>query len=374
MTEHLHIVTPEIPYPANAPILSDVFFMLKALSESGVKIHLHCFSDPSVNKGNLEEYCANIHFYDRDLTKISFKIDLPYNVSTRANQKLCDKLNEDDYPVLFLGLNTTYSIYSNQIDTKRKVAVRYNRNESNYYQDLAAIVPWRGKKMHYQIESWRFKNYLKKIVAEKITCFATDKLSTLISTPRKEASVIPLPIFTGFPGLFHHQGKGNFCLFHGRLSDRETEYAALWLLEHVFNTVEIPFVIAGSNPSPELERAAHVRNHTCLVSDPGEKEMMELIKKAQVVVSPSFIQIEDPEHLIQSLSLGRHVLINPKSTKDKKARAISHLAKTPEEFIEKTQLLFETEFTEEEKFSRQPFLHEKYQDETGLSQLLKWLS
>ena len=373
MENHLHIVMAENPFPADAPNLADAYFMIKALKTNGTRVHLHWFVESYAERSIPADFFDSIDFYEREKTKISFSTDLPYHVSTRSDKRLAAKLNEDSHPILFFGLNTTFSVYSKSFQKDRKIAIRLSRNESAYYQDLAEIVPWRGKKIHFQIEAWRFSNYIKRITANKITFFATPLISAFVQKIKKDSQLFTLPVFTGFPALFHYPEKGSFCLFHGRLSNKETAYAAFWLLEHVFNTLEIPFVIAGSDPSPELERAAHVRSHTCLVSNPSDKEMMELIKKAQLVVNPSFIRIEENEYLNQSLSLGRHVLINRKSTKDKKAREICHLARTPEDFTEKAQQLFETDFSEEEKFSRQSFLNEKFKDDEGLAMMLKWL-
>jgi len=374
MENHLHIVMAENPFPADAPNLADAYFMIKAIKTTGIIVHLHCFDESYSKRSIPADFFDSTDFYEREKTKISFSPDLPYHVSTRSDHRLVERLNEDQYPILFFGLNTTYSIFSKSFQKDRKIAIRLSRDESAYYQDLAEIVPWRGKKIHFQIEAWRFGNYIKKLTANKNTFFATPIISSVIQKTKKDSHLHTLPAFTGFPALFHYPEKGSFCLFHGRLSNKETAYAAFWLLEHVFNTLEIPFVIAGSDPSSELERAAHVRPHTCLVSNPSDKEMMELIKKAQLVLNPSFIRIEENEYLNQSLSLGRHVLINRKSTKDKKVREICHLARTPEEFTQKAKHLFETDFSEEEKFSRQSFLNEKFKDDVGLAMMLKWLS
>jgi UDP-N-acetylglucosamine transferase subunit ALG13 len=375
MSIHLHIVTSDFPNGIDNPQLSDAFFLIKALSQQKINIHLHSFvllnEEPSVQ---LTELCSSISFYQRDKSNISLKADLPYHVSTRSSQKLIERLNEDEFPILFMGLSSSYPIYGNQLSNNRKFAVRLNKNEVIYYQQLAALVPWKGKKVHYQVEAWRMKNFLKKLIAKKVSLFISSDEMVHGFKPQKPSQFNPLALFTGMPPVFHQAGNGHFCLFYGRLSDEETAYAAFWLLQHVFNTLEIPFVIAGSHPSTHLENAAHVRQHTCLVSNPGEKEMQDLIKKAQIVLSPAFIQHEEDDHLLQALALGKHVLINPKSSKKTQAIANCHLAQSPEEFIEKTRTLFETPFSEEEKYARQQLLNAKFQDEKSLEKLTSWLS
>ena len=41
--KHLHIVCLDVPYPVDYGGVFDLFYKIKALSEAGVKIHLHCF-------------------------------------------------------------------------------------------------------------------------------------------------------------------------------------------------------------------------------------------------------------------------------------------------------------------------------------------
>jgi hypothetical protein len=74
------------------------------------------------------------------------------------------------------------------------------------------------------------------------------------------------------------------------------------------------------------------------------------------------------------MALGKHVLINPKSSRKTQSIACCHLVQSPEEFIEKTRTLFETPFSEEEKYARQHLLNAKFQDEKSLEKIISWLS
>ncbi|MFX5252872.1 hypothetical protein ABTD06_19170, partial [Acinetobacter baumannii] len=75
-------------------------------------------------------------------------------------------------------------------------------------------------------------------------------------------------------------GMGSYCLYHGDLSVEANEKAAIWLLKNVFNDLKLPFVIAGKNPSDKLNELAHSQQHTCLVANPAEKELQDMIAKA----------------------------------------------------------------------------------------------
>src|SRR3989442_10397132 len=97
-----------------------------------------------------------------------------------------------------------------------------------------------------------------------------------------------LPVFIPFQKVRSMEGIGTYCLYHGNLSVTENEKAAIFLVENVFNKMKVPFVIAGRNPSARLQRLAHFHCHTCLVANPGDSEMRDLIAKAQIHILPSF--------------------------------------------------------------------------------------
>ena len=40
----LHIVSFNVPWPANYGGVMDVFYRLRALSRAGLRIHLHCYT------------------------------------------------------------------------------------------------------------------------------------------------------------------------------------------------------------------------------------------------------------------------------------------------------------------------------------------
>ena len=55
----IHIISLNVPYPANYGGVIDVFYKIKSLHEAGVQIHLHCFDYGRGNQPELEKYCNN---------------------------------------------------------------------------------------------------------------------------------------------------------------------------------------------------------------------------------------------------------------------------------------------------------------------------
>ncbi len=344
-----------------------------ALKENGVLVHLHCYAYGKERSQALNDLCHEVHYYERNKGHKGFSLPLPYIVSSRANKKLEERLLEDNYPIVFEGLHTTYLLNNTRITNGRKTVLRLHRLESPYYHDLDRITSFGPQKLYYFIEYLLCKNY-EKTVFNKTSCISkSEELSEKIYNLNKGIKPLVIHKFTGLPVSYYKQGKGGFCLYHGKLSERENEYAAMWLLENVFSKIEIPFVVAGAGPSDFLEKAAHLRMHTCLVSTPGEKELQDLIKRAQVCVLPSFINSNTGDSIRESLILGKHVLTNNKGAKEPELAACCSIAKTPEKFIEKMKILFEKEYSEEDQLKRESLLNKTYQQQDAVNELIRIL-
>jgi hypothetical protein len=105
-------------------------------------------------------------------------------------------------------------------------------------------------------------------------------------------------------------GRGEYVLFHGKLSVPDNERAAMWLIEHVFADLDIPFVIAGMEPSWFLKEMAGRYDHITIVENPDERKMDDLIQKAQINLLMSFQSAGIKLKLINALFRGRFCIVN----------------------------------------------------------------
>ena len=63
MQAHLHIISFDIPYPANYGGAIDVFHKIRCLNAQGVKIILHCFEyGGRKSSPELEKICEKVYF------------------------------------------------------------------------------------------------------------------------------------------------------------------------------------------------------------------------------------------------------------------------------------------------------------------------
>ena len=92
---HLHIISFDIPYPANYGGVIDVYYKAKALAEKGVKVHLHCFQYGRKPSTELTDLFYEVKYYKRDISKKHLFKSIPYIVSSRVSEEPKANLKKD---------------------------------------------------------------------------------------------------------------------------------------------------------------------------------------------------------------------------------------------------------------------------------------
>ena len=372
MDKHLHIVALEVPWPADYGGVVDLFYKLKALHQLGIKIHLHCFSQNRTPQQELNKYCETVQYYPRKKNSSSFSFRLPLIVKSRKSDELIANLKKYNYPVLLEGIHCTYYLHTGELNN-RKVMVRLHNTEFEYYKQLAKNERNLFKKLYFVNES-RLLFKKKKSIANKAGFIAVSEHDVKVYRQLFNAKdIYYLPVFIPHTLATGKEGKGCYCLYHGNLSISENETAVEWLLQNVFNDLEIPFVIAGKNPSKKLQELAHRHKHTCIVANPGEKEMQDMIAKAQIHVLPSFNNTGVKLKLLNALFNGRHCLVNPAGADGSGLENVCHIATDAASFKKAITTLYQQPFTEHEKEQRQGLLQTLYNNEENAKQLITFL-
>jgi glycosyltransferase involved in cell wall biosynthesis len=297
---------------------------------------------------------------------------LPYIVSSRANPRLLEDLKKDNYPILFEGIHTTFFVHEKALEN-RKIFIRMHNAEHLYYKQLASQSKSLWKKIYYRNESRLLYKYEKKIAASGTILAISEKEEKKFRDEYKATNVKYLPAFIGWDFPLCKEGVGSFCLYHGNLSVAENAKAAAWLLKHVFNDLPIPFVVAGKNPSAHLGKLAHSQNHTCLVANPSEKEMQDLIQKAQINILPAFSETGIKFKLLNSVFCGRHIITNDSMVQGTHLESACHIATGAVAFKSLLSQLYRKTFDEEEIRLRENLLHHFYNNQQNARELIKWI-
>jgi len=372
LDKHLHIVTHEVPWPVDYGGVVDLFYKIKSLSQSGIKIHLHCYTHNREEQPILNRFCVSVDYYPRKDKWASLSTTLPYIVASRSDENLLNRLKQDEHPIFLDGIHCTYFLYKGLLKGRR-VFVRPHNIEARYYKRLANWETNLLKKMYFHTESILLNQYEKKL-ARMATFWPVSLADTAFYHKQLDCIKVDfLPVFVPWDEVKTLPGKGSFCLYHGNLEVNENARAAEWLLNNVFNTLEIPFVVAGNNPSLPLQSLAHRHQHTCIVVNPSEHEMQDLIRKAQINIIPSFNNTGVKLKLINALFNGRHCLINEEAGKGSGVEQLCHVVKDAKGFQNAIGVLFKTAISEQDIIKRQDALLDIYNNQKNAAQLTTWI-
>lgn len=369
--KHLHIITFVVPFPVNYGGVFDIYNKIVSLSAAGIQIHLHCFTENNRKAAELEKYCVQVHYYRRrkGVTGLSFK--LPYIVASRIDSLLSKRLELDNYPVLIEGIHSAAWLM-NYEPTGRKIILRLHNVEHDYYRQLFLSSSSTLKKIYYHIESTLLAKFEQSIA---------HKPSLIVAVTQKDADTYKqrfgatntsvLPVFTGFKNDIPPAGNGYFCLYHGNLSVPENEKAVEWLLSDVFAELQLPFVIAGKNPSPSLKQFIARFSNVELVADPSHEKMQSLIADAQCNVLPSFNNTGVKLKVINALFHGRHCVVNRAAVNGSGMESVCQVAKSRQHFKMLVQQLWELPLTDEEIELRKKVLSDLYDDDKNCQILIQ---
>jgi hypothetical protein len=150
----------------------------------------------------------------------------------------------------------------------------------------------------------------------------------------------------------------------------ENEQVVLWLLKKVFANAEMPFIISGKNPSAKLSRLIAQYPQACLIPNPSEEELQDLIAKAQVNILPSFNCTGIKLKLLNALFNGRHCIVNQDAVEGTGLQDTCHVASSAEDVRELLTELCARPFTQDEITTRKKVLEGLYDQKANLEKLM----
>jgi hypothetical protein len=309
---YLHVVAFDIPYPANYGGVIVIFNQVKALQAQGVKVILHCFQyGDRKPQPELANYCHEVYYYKRSRSLIWQLSLLPFIMQSRMNRSLLKRLRRDKHPILFEGMHTSGMVWKKRLRGRQKLVHMHNV-EWQYYESLSQLTPSTEpfEKAYYFVESIKLQR------TEPFVVLYADEIITISTSDeayykQMKANTHYIPPFHPNEAVESQLGRGEYVLFHGKLSIPDNELAATWLIEEVFpEDMEIPFVIAGLDPTDRLKELIQRYPHIKLVENPDEKEMNNLISKAHINLLIANQSAGVKLKLVNALFRGRFCIVN----------------------------------------------------------------
>ncbi len=369
--KHLHIVSFDIPYPANYGGVIDVFYKLKALYAKGVKITLHCYEYPGRDRSEeLNKYCQKVYYYPRLVgfgSAISIK---PYIVTSRRSEELMQNLLKDDAPILFEGLHSCYHIDDRGIKDRLKI-YRESNIEHRYYYNLFKVDKKVVKKLYFFVESLKLRLYQNILKHSDLMLVVSREDTDYLKEHFPDIKVNYLPSFHANDKIESLIGFGDYALYNGNIEVPENAHAVQWLINEVFATTDIKLKVAGMNPPEYIRKLASEYPNVEIIANPDDKKMFDLIKNAQVNILVTFQATGLKLKLLNTLYNGRFCLVNDKMLNGTGLEELCKIGNTPEELRKKLPELFKVEFDKNQIDLRNNILNLNFSNSKNAEKLIE---
>lgn len=375
--KRIHIVSFQVPYPADSGGVIDVYYKAKALKDAGYNVVLHSYVyHGRENCSELQEIADEVYTYKRKTGLRSLLSFTPYIVNSRKSDELLKDLIKDDAPILFEGAHTT-ALLSSSLLKGRKKFVRTHNVESEYYRELARASTSPFKKLFFIMESWKLKRYEPELKDADILFTITDKEKKTFESICPGTKVELLPCFhNGLSSEVAAEdiGKGGYILYNGNLCVDENVKAALFLINEVAVATEgTKWIIAGNTPAGSLYEAAERAGNVEIIANPTNDEMTRLITGAAVNILTTFQATGIKLKLLGTLYKGGYCIVNDKMIESTGLDALCTIANTPIEMRDAIIRLTRTEISTEEIAERRKVLFEKYDNNRNITILTSHL-
>lgn len=363
MQKHVHIISFNIPYPANYGGVISVFYHLKALYKLGAKITLHCYEYGRTHSEELNKYCEHVFYYKRHNSPLKLLSTKPFIIASRNNTTLLNRLSENDAPILYEGIHTCASLAHPALKNRLKI-VRTHNVETQYYANLAGMESHFLKRQYFNMESRKLQRFETDILKHADHILAISPDDTTWFRERFE-QVHYVPAFHPNEVVDILSGKGQYVLYHGDLSVKDNAKAAFFLIQNIFNKIHIPFIIAGLNPPATLVEEVAQHQHIQLKPNVSQAEMDSLIQHAHINLLYTFHAAGMKLKLLNALYRGRFCVLNSPMVQNTGMETLCHIADTPDDLIRAIQSVLCLDFDEKKIEKRKQLLDYRFDNLTN---------
>ncbi|PQA94674.1 hypothetical protein B0A69_09475 [Chryseobacterium shigense] len=367
--KEIHLISFNYPYPPSYGGIIDVYYKVKALSDLGIKIHLHCFVDriPEKIDREIKNITENVFFYKKKKNPLLYFSRVPFAAAIRNSENLLKNLTSIKAPILFEGLQTSNSI-SRLKDKGYKLYLRYHNNETEYYKGLSSSEKNIFKKIIYTIESFKYAAYQKRTLKEFEGVFClSEKEYNEVDSYSKNAHLIH--IFHGNELVKRLNKKGDYFLFHGDLSVSDNKKALEETISLFQNLPQYKLIIASDRAGKDLKKKISSIVNISLVPIETTENLHRLFENAHANILLSYQNSGTKVKLFNALYNSRFVIINENITDDRTLMNLCYWGCTTQEIREQIIATATKDYTENE--IRSEVLEKKYSDNSKAVEMVK---
>ncbi len=344
MQNTLHIVSFDVPFPANYGGVIDVFYKLVNLHRAGVKITLHCYEYGRGEQKELEKYCHKIYYYKRKTSFLKQLSPVPYIIKSRTSEELIKNLLADNAPILFEGLHTCYYIGDDRLKGRIKI-YRESNIEHHYYYHLAHAEKNGLKKLYFVTEARKLYSFQSHLANADLMLVVSTSDQKYLQQEFPGKVIQYLPSFHPYDKISCKEGRGEYVMYHGNLSVGENIKAAEYLIKNVFSKISQPVIIAGLNPSSKIYDWAKPFSNIKIVANPAEVEMQSLLENAHIHCLYTHQATGLKLKLLNVLYSGRFCICNDDMLEGTALNKCCIVKNSPEEMITEINICFKMDFS-----------------------------
>lgn len=370
MANRIHIITFQVPYPADYGGVIDIYYKAKALKKAGYDVVLHCFAYKGRDfKKELLDVADEVYIYKRNTCWLNRLGIMPYIVKSRKSKELISRLQKDNDPILFEGLHTCYYLNSPLLKNRKKF-VRTHNVESDYYYYLSGTTISIKKKIFFLLESWRLKRYENILKSADIIFSITEKDRKYFSNRFPASDVRLLPCFHNGaddidPTL--KKGSGKYLLYHGNLSVEENINAVYYLAERIIPRMPtVKWIIAGNKPPQEIYDVVKELQNVTIVPNPSVEKMTKLLTEANANVLITFQSTGIKLKLLNALYKGGFCIVNDKMTESTGVGELCRVTHSDSDLINALNEVFCKKYDENEEKKRKELLDKYYNNDINI--------
>lgn len=368
LERHLHIVSFNIPFPADYGGVIDIFYKIKALHQEGVRVHLHTYHYGRAESEELNKICASVRYYPRAKFYQAIYSSVPYIVGSRQSDELLSNLAEDEYPVLFEGLHTCFYLNHPALKHRFKI-VRMHNIEWDYYNSLGKAERNFFRKLYLYSESRKLKEFEEVLRHANLILAISPADADYLR--KKFGNVEYVPAFHPFSKVNSKTGRGEYAIYHGNLSVAENNQAAFYLIHKIFDDIDFPLTISGKEPLSSLIKEIQNNGKLRLIPNPDDARLQELISDAHINVLPTFQPTGIKLKLLNALFNGRFCVVNPAMVQHTGLEALCIVADGAGKMKSTVLSLITESFSEREIQFRERVLSEKFSNKVNVREMMK---
>lgn len=305
MKKNILIVANDFPYPPNHGGRVDIYEKICSLKSLGFNITLIATVKTIPYKEDIkhmEIICEHIFLINRTSSFLSLFSRLPYQVTTRANNKNLKRIKtlitNINFIYIILEGHYVYGLLAKLLKTNvdKKIFMRVHNNEEKYFRELSYAENSFVKSMFYKLESLKFKFFEKKI-------FSEDKISKLLHISYEEFQLynhkyphlenIFLPASVNINDMKEYTLKESpYVLFIGSMFMANNIEGLKWFLENIHIKLikrfdNYKFIIAGNTKGINKKKTlGFLKLYTHIEFHDSPKTLDYLYNKSMIFINP----------------------------------------------------------------------------------------